>query len=79
MFMKKKRTGNIKVCACADGRPQRKTVKTGAVSAPKVQTESVLITACINATEICNVVIVDVPGAFMKAHMEEEVHMILDV
>ena len=51
--------------------------KEGSASAPTAQTESVLITTCINAMENRDVAITDAPGEFMKAHMEKEFHMLL--
>ena len=77
MFLKEKWTGYIKARACADGQPKRKTENKGAASAPIVQMKSVLITAFINAMEGRDVAIADVPGAFLTAQMDEEVHMMI--
>ena len=51
MFLKEKKSGNIKGRACADGWPQRNNSTKGTASAPTVQTESMLITECIEAME----------------------------
>jgi hypothetical protein len=42
---------------------------------PLMSLEAVLITSTINAFEGRNVVIVDMPGAFLKVGVEEEVYM----
>ena len=39
--------------------------------------EAILITSCINAAEECGIVVVDIPGAFLTADMDEIVHMVL--
>jgi hypothetical protein len=75
MFLKEKRDGSIKGRACADGRKQRDTAVAGDATSPTVALESVLITATIDAFEERDVAIVDVPGAFLSADMDEEVIM----
>jgi hypothetical protein len=75
MFLKEKRDGTIKGRACADGRKQRETAVPGAATSPTVSLEAVLITATIDAYEERDVAIVDVPGAFLSADMDEEVIM----
>ena len=42
-------------------------------TAPTVSTEAVLMTAVIDAMERREVAVVDIPGAFMQADMDEEV------
>jgi hypothetical protein len=75
MFLKEKRDGSIKGRACADGRKQRETATPGDATSPTVSLEAVLITAAIEAHEERDVAIVDVPGAFLSADMDEEVIM----
>jgi hypothetical protein len=75
MFLKEKRDGTIKGRACAEGRKQRETTVPGAATPPTVALESVLITATIDAYEERDVAIVDVPGEFLSADMDEEVIM----
>jgi hypothetical protein len=75
MFLKKKRDGTIKGRAFADGRKQQETAVAGAATSPTVFLESVLINATTDAYEERDVVIVDVPGAFLRANMDEEVIM----
>jgi Reverse transcriptase (RNA-dependent DNA polymerase) len=63
---------SIKGCGCADGRPQRKYIAREDASSPTIATESVFLTALIDAEEGRDVAIVDIPGAFMQAEMDEE-------
>jgi hypothetical protein len=75
MFLKEKRDGMIKGRACADGRKQREKAVPGGATSPMVAVESVMITAAIEAHERRNVVVVDIPGAFLSADMDEVVIM----
>jgi hypothetical protein len=75
MFLKEKRTGQIKGRGCADGRKQRQTLSKEEVSSPTVSTESVMISCTIDAHEKRDVAIIDVPGAFMQADMDDTVYM----
>jgi hypothetical protein len=77
MFLQEKRDGSIKGRACADVRKQREgSTKTDATS-PTVALKSVLITATIDAFDKREVSIIDVPGAYLTADMDEEVFMCL--
>ena len=78
MFLKEKRTGIIKGRGCADGRKQRLYTNKEHSSSPTVSIEAVFITSGIDVLEERDVAIVDVPGAFMQAAMEDIVHMRLD-
>lgn len=75
MFLKRKRCGKIKGRGCADGRKQRAYISREEASSPTVSTEAVFLTAIIDAMENREVAVVDVPGAFMQADMDEEVHV----
>ena len=75
MFLKEKRTGQIKGRGCADGRKQRQTLSKEEVSSPTVSTESVMISCTIDAHEERDVATIDVPGAFMQADMDDTVYM----
>jgi hypothetical protein len=77
MFLKEKREGTIKGRMCADGRKQREGSTKSDATSPTVALESVLITANICAFERRYVAIVDVPGAFQTADMDEKVIMCL--
>ena len=73
MFLKRKRCGRVKGRGCADGRKQRAWIDPEDATAPTVSTEAVLMTAVIDAMERREVAVVDIPGAFMQADMDEEV------
>ena len=78
MFLKQKRNGVIKGRGCADGRKQRAHISKEDASSPTVAIESVMISCTIDAKENRDVGIVDIPGAFMQADMEDVVHMKLE-
>ena len=75
MFLKEKRTGQIKGRGCADGRKQRSFLSKEDTSSPTVAIESVMLTATIEAQEERDVATADIPGAFMQADMDDVVHM----
>jgi len=75
MFLKRKRCGTVKGRGCADGRPQRKYISKEEATSPTVSTEAVFLTAVIDAMQGQDVAVVDVPGAFMQANMDEQVHV----
>jgi hypothetical protein len=75
MFLKWKHRGKIKGHGCADGRKQSAYITCEDAASPTVATESVFLTAIINALEGHDVAVVDVPGAFMQADMDELVHV----
>ena len=78
MFLKRKRCGKIKGRGCADGRKQRAYINKEQSASPTVASESVFITAVIDALERRVVVVADIPGAFMHSDMDPEVYMRLD-
>ena len=78
MFLKQKRTGQIKGRGCADGRKQRLHTTKDDASSPTVAMESVLLSCVIDAKEQRDVATVDIPGAFMQGDQDETVHMRLD-
>ena len=75
MFLKRKRCGKIKGCGCADGRKQRTYIAKEDSTAPTVSTEVVFLTAVIDSLENQDVAVLDVPGAFMQADIDELVHV----
>ena len=78
MFLKQKRTGQIKGRGCANGRKQRLHTPKDGASSPTVATESVLLSCVIDAKERRDVATVDIPGAFMQGDQDETVHMRLE-
>jgi hypothetical protein len=77
VFLKAKIHGSIKGRACADSRKQREGSTKSDATSPTLALESVLITATIDAFEKREVAIMDVPGAYLTADMDEEVFMCL--
>ena len=76
MFLKEKRDGTIKGRACANGRKQREGAYPQEAESPTVAlSESVLITATIDAYQGRDVAVVDIPGAYLSMDMDEEVLM----
>lgn len=77
MFLKRKRSGQVKGRGCADGRKQRAYTDKDEATAPTVATEAVFLTAVVDAYERRDVGIVDVPGAFMQTDqpLDETVHV----
>ena len=78
MFLKEKRCGTVKGRGCADGRKQRTYMSKEDTSSPTVAIESVYLSCVIDADEERDVAIVDVPGAFLHADMNEIVYMRID-
>jgi len=66
-LIKEKRCGKIKGRTCADGSSQRKYVPREEASSPTIALESLMVLLMINAHEERDVVIFDVPGAYLHA------------
>ena len=75
MFLKRKRCGKIKGRGCADGWKQRAYITKEESTVPTVSAEAVFLTAVIDVMEGQSVVVLDVPGAFMQAKIDELVHV----
>ena len=75
MFLNRKHCGKIKGHGCADSQKQRAYITKEESTAPMVSTEAVFLTAVIDAMEDRNVVVLDVPGSFMQAEIDEFVHI----
>jgi len=78
MFLKEKRDGTIKARGCADRRSQRKYTSKAETSSPTVSLEAMMMSCAIDAREGRHVAVTDIPGAFLQADMEEDVHMLLE-
>ena len=64
-FFTEKRSRDIKYHTCADGWKQCTIYNKEDTSAPKVTTESILLTAIIEGYEEQNMAIGNIPGAFL--------------
>jgi len=78
MFLKEKRDGTIKAKGCADGRSQREYTTKAEASSPTVSLEAMMMSCAIDAKEGRHVAVTDIPGAFLHADMEDDVHMLLE-
>jgi len=63
---------------CADGRPQREYTRKEEVSSPTISLEAMMLSCTIDAKEGRYVIVMDIPGAFLHADMDGEVHMVLE-
>jgi hypothetical protein len=72
IFMKQKRTGEIKGRTVAGGNKQRGYINKEESSSPTVATESVLLTSIVDAIEERRTAIIDVPNAFIQTVVEDK-------
>jgi hypothetical protein len=71
IFLKEKSDGTIKARKCADGSKQREHYAKEETTSPTVGTDSLFITATINAHEERDVATADLPGAFLHADNDD--------
>jgi len=71
IFLVEKRSGKIKARHCADGSKQRKWMSADDTSSPTVMTESILLTATIEAEEHRDVATFDVPAACIQTEVDD--------
>jgi hypothetical protein len=76
LFLKEKRTGDVKGRACINGAPQRTYISKEEAASPTVSTESTFITATIATAEKRKVRCYDVPSAFVNTEVDEDVIMV---
>ena len=72
MFLKRKKTGQVKGRGCANGRKQRVYSDKDEATSPTIATEAVFLMAVIDAMEGRCVAVMDVPVAFLQADMPED-------
>ncbi len=72
VFVKKKRSGQIKARKVSGGNKQRDFVNEEDASSPTVATKSVLLTSVIDAKENRDVAIMDIPNAFIQTVIEDD-------
>jgi hypothetical protein len=75
MFLKEKRTGEIKGRTVAGGNKQRDFISKEEATSPTVATESVLLTCIIDADEARDVAVINIPNAFIPTKIENEKDM----
>ena len=71
LFLVEKRDGAIKARHCANGSVQRAWISSESTASPTVLTDSVLLSAVIDAAEDRDVAVSDVPNAFIQTHVDE--------
>jgi hypothetical protein len=71
LFLKLKREGTVKGRTVAGGNRPRDFIQKEDASSPTVATESVLLTAIIDALEHRDVAVVDVPNAFIQKRIHK--------
>ena len=72
VFVKKKRSGQIKARKVSGGNKQRDFVNEEDASSPTVATKSVLLTSVLEAKENRDVAIMDIPNAFIQTVIEDD-------
>jgi hypothetical protein len=72
VFLKLKRDGTIKARTVEGGNRQRGFISKEDATSPTVATESVLLTAVIDAIEERDVAVVDIPNAFIQTRIDNE-------
>jgi hypothetical protein len=77
LFLKEKRSGDIKGRACINGVSQRAYIPKDEVASPTLSMESTFIMALIAAKERRKVQCYDMPSAFVNTNVDEEVIMVL--
>ena len=60
----------------ADGRKQREKIEPKDATSPTVSIEAFMLTATIDTLEGRDVTAVDIPGAYLSADMDNEVHLV---
>ena len=79
LLLKEKRGLSIKARQCADGGKNREGLNKRDTTSPTVSLEAILIISCISTPKDCDFMVVDIPGLFLTADMDEIVHMVLRV
>jgi hypothetical protein len=78
IFLKQKRTGEIKDRGCAVCCKKRLYHNKEDASSPTVAIELVMLTSVIDAEESRDIATVDISGAFMQASIDKTVYMKID-
>ena len=66
----------IKGRGVADGSKKQEKIKPKDTTSTTVSTEAVIITAAIDALEVRDVEVVDIPGAYLSADMDDVVQIV---
>ena len=77
IFLKEKKTGEVKGLTCVNGAPQREYIRKEDAASPTVATDSVFITGAVDAFQRHDVAFLDLPEAFLHTPTDEKVIMTL--
>ena len=73
----KRKARQVNKCTrSSDRRKQWEKIEPKDATYPTVSTESVMLTATIDALEGRDVALVDIPGAYLSANIEDDVHVV---
>ena len=78
ILLKEKQDWSIKCIACADGSWKIKKIKKEDTTPPTIELESLLFNPVIDAYNVRDVAVCDIPGAHLNVNMDEEVIIILE-
>ena len=71
-------TSSINARGFADGQSQRDYMTKTETSSPTVSLEASMLSCAIDTKEGRHVAVTDIPGAFLHAVMDQDVHMLLE-
>ena len=72
IFLVEKRDGRVKARTCANGSTQCAYMERDEAASPTAMTESILITATIDAKQNRDVMTADIPNAFVQTDVNEK-------
>ena len=72
MFLSQKRDGTVKGRMVYNGKPTRNWISREEVTSPTVSSESVFVTAAVDAKEERDVMSLDIPNAFIQAKLKKD-------
>ena len=75
IFLVEKRDGRVKARACANGSTQREYMERDEAASPTAMTESILITAVIDAKQNRDVMTADIPNTFVQTDVDKKNHI----
>jgi len=78
MFLKEKRDRTIKARRCADSQSQCEYTTKTETSSPTVSHEAMMISCAIEAKKGQYMVATNIPGAFLYAEMETDLHTLIE-
>eukprot|EP00978_Attheya_sp_CCMP212_P028345 scaffold97713_cov22-Attheya_sp.AAC.1 len=71
IFLVEKRDGTVKARTCANGSTQREYIEREDAASPTASTDSIIITSVIDAKQNRDVMISDVPNAFVQTEIDQ--------